>query len=99
MTVNPDFIAPCGLYCGVCAIYIAHRDDNPKFKQRLLSLYQGEIAGKGRLPNSEKLSLIAGHSVLAGGGHRKMDSGRRSPVCLPGMRQQTLPRRRQMQPV
>jgi hypothetical protein len=27
MTVNPDFIAPCGLYCGVCAIYIAHRDN------------------------------------------------------------------------
>ena len=31
--------APCGLYCGVCAIYIAHRDDNLKFKERLTGLY------------------------------------------------------------
>ena len=30
---------PCGLYCGVCAIYIAHRDNNQKFKERLPSLY------------------------------------------------------------
>jgi hypothetical protein len=28
MATNPDFISPCGLYCGVCAIYIAHRDNN-----------------------------------------------------------------------
>lgn len=27
MKINPDLIAPCGLYCGVCAIYIAHRDN------------------------------------------------------------------------
>jgi hypothetical protein len=26
MTVNPDWLAPCGLYCGVCAIRIADRD-------------------------------------------------------------------------
>lgn len=26
MKLNPDFVFPCGLYCGVCAIYIAHRD-------------------------------------------------------------------------
>ena len=31
--------APCGLYCGVCAVYIAHRDDNLKFKERLTGLY------------------------------------------------------------
>ena len=28
MKMNPDLIAPCGLYCGVCAIFIAHRDNN-----------------------------------------------------------------------
>jgi hypothetical protein len=40
------------------ALFIsAHRDDNPKFKQRLLSLYKGEVSGKGQLPNSEKLSI------------------------------------------
>ncbi len=32
MATNPDFISPCGLYCGVCAIYIAHRDNNIKLK-------------------------------------------------------------------
>ncbi|MDY6790086.1 MAG: DUF3795 domain-containing protein [Thermodesulfobacteriota bacterium] len=56
MKINPNFVAPCGLYCGVCAIYIAHRDHNQKFKERLVELYQGGIAGKGTLPNSESLS-------------------------------------------
>ena len=57
MTINPDFIAPCGLYCGVCAIYMAHRDDNRKLKERLVGLYQGGGIGKGTLPNSEGLSV------------------------------------------
>jgi hypothetical protein len=35
MKINPDFVSPCGLYCGVCAIYMAHRDDNQKFKTLL----------------------------------------------------------------
>ena len=56
MKINPELIAPCGLYCGVCAIYIAHRDNNHKFKVRLANLYKGNIAGKGTLPNSENLS-------------------------------------------
>ncbi|MFO7800787.1 MAG: DUF3795 domain-containing protein [Desulfovermiculus sp.] len=57
MNINPDLVAPCGLYCGVCAVYIAHRDQNQKFKERLLSVYKGEIPGKGKLPNSENLTL------------------------------------------
>jgi hypothetical protein len=56
MSINPEFIAPCGLYCGVCAIHIAHRDDNLKFKERLVSLYQGKVDGKGTLPGSGNLS-------------------------------------------
>ena len=56
MTVNPDLIAPCGLYCGVCAIYIAGRDNNLKFKERLVNLYKGNVSGKGTLPNSKNLS-------------------------------------------
>ena len=56
MTVNPDYISPCGLYCGVCAIHIAHRDNNQKLKERLASLYRGAVPGKGTLPNSENLS-------------------------------------------
>ena len=57
MTINPDFISPCGLYCGVCAIHIAHRDHNTKLKERLVNLYKGETPGKGTLPNSDALSI------------------------------------------
>lgn len=56
MAINPDFVSPCGLYCGVCAIYMAHRDNNQKLKERLAGLYKGEVSGKGTLPNSENLS-------------------------------------------
>ncbi len=57
MEINSDLLAPCGLYCGVCAIYIADRAGNRKFKERLVSLYKGEIEGKGTLPGSENLSV------------------------------------------
>jgi ferredoxin len=56
MAINPNFISPCGLYCGVCAIYIAARDNNIKLKERLANLYKGGTPGKGTLPNSDKLS-------------------------------------------
>jgi len=56
MTINPDFVSPCGLYCGVCAIFMAHRDNNQKFKERLAALYRGEMPGKGTLPGSENLT-------------------------------------------
>lgn len=57
MAVNPELGAPCGLYCGVCAIYIAHRDNNHKFKERLVNLYKGAVPGKGTLPGSENLTI------------------------------------------
>ena len=60
MAVNPDFVAPCGLYCGVCAIHIAGRDNNEKFKAALVNLYQGNL-GKGTLPGSENLTLADIH--------------------------------------
>ena len=50
MKINPDYIAPCGLYCGVCGILYATLDDNLKFKERLFGVYQGT------LPGSENLS-------------------------------------------
>ena len=59
MTINWNLISPCGLYCGVCAIYLAHRDHNQKFKERLVGLYKGEVPGKGRLPNNENLSAAS----------------------------------------
>ena len=37
--------APCGLYCGVCGVYIAHRDGNTKFKERLTTVYGVAVDG------------------------------------------------------
>ncbi|MDQ7781771.1 MAG: DUF3795 domain-containing protein [Desulfomonilaceae bacterium] len=34
-----ELLAPCSLYCGVCGILMAHRDNNDKFKERLASFY------------------------------------------------------------
>ena len=34
MKINPSLVGPCGLYCGVCAIYIAGRDNNLKLKEK-----------------------------------------------------------------
>lgn len=53
---SADLTSPCSLYCGVCAILMADRDNNHKLKEKLAALYRGEIGGKGALPNSEKLS-------------------------------------------
>ena len=39
MENKKNMAAPCGLYCGVCAVYIAHRDNNIKFKERLPKVY------------------------------------------------------------
>lgn len=61
MAINPDFISPCGLYCGVCAVYIATRDNNHKLKERLANLYKGKAPGKGALSNSEHLSAETVH--------------------------------------
>ncbi|MBD3230347.1 MAG: DUF3795 domain-containing protein [Candidatus Lokiarchaeota archaeon] len=37
--IKKELLAPCGLYCGVCAVYIAHRDNNLKFKKRIVDVY------------------------------------------------------------
>jgi len=51
MKINPDYIAPCGLYCGVCGILYATLENNWKFKERLVDFYSD------KLPESEKLSV------------------------------------------
>ena len=43
MTVNKDLLAPCGLYCGVCGILIADRDNNQKFKEKLCTVYGTKV--------------------------------------------------------
>lgn len=39
MPADKRLIPPCGLYCGVCGILIAHRENNLKFKERLSTVY------------------------------------------------------------
>ena len=36
---NKELMAPCGLYCGTCGVYIATRDNNDKFKAILGNIY------------------------------------------------------------
>ena len=36
---NRDLMAPCGLHCGVCGVYIATRDKNEKFRAVMGNLY------------------------------------------------------------
>ena len=43
MENGSELLAPCGLYCGVCGVYYATRDDNEKFLQKLLNVYQSGI--------------------------------------------------------
>ena len=38
--VKNELLAPCGLYCGVCRVYIAHRDNDIEFKQEILPIYK-----------------------------------------------------------
>lgn len=35
--------APCGLYCGLCGVYIAHRDYDLEFKERLAKAFGLDI--------------------------------------------------------
>lgn len=37
--VREEYVPPCGLYCGVCAIMYATRDENLKFRERLAPVY------------------------------------------------------------
>ena len=38
--VKKELLAPCGLWCGLCSIFIAHKNNNIKFKEKLLPVYQ-----------------------------------------------------------
>ena len=38
--VKKELLSPCGLWCGVCSIYIAHKNNNLKFKEKLLPIYK-----------------------------------------------------------
>jgi hypothetical protein len=51
MKINPEYIAPCGLYCGVCGILYATHENNLKFKEILAGFYSDKLS------KSEKLSV------------------------------------------
>src|SRR4030042_6603673 len=54
MESKRELAAPCGMYCGVCGVYIADRDNNLKFKQSLTGVYGvslEQIRCKGCLSN------------------------------------------------
>ena len=36
---NRELMAPCGLYCGTCGVYISNRDGNEKFREVMGNLY------------------------------------------------------------
>lgn len=61
MESRPEWLSPCGLYCGVCAIRIAHQDNNTKLKEKLAQLYKGGTPGKGALPNAAELTAADIH--------------------------------------
>ncbi|MFC1836480.1 DUF3795 domain-containing protein [Thermodesulfobacteriota bacterium] len=47
-----ELLSPCGMYCGVCAIHIAHKTNDNKFKEKLGPAYgvtPEEIACEGCL--------------------------------------------------
>jgi hypothetical protein len=54
--MNAELLAPCGLYCGVCGVYMASRDNNRKLKDKLANAYgvtPGQIVCKGCLSNEK----------------------------------------------
>ncbi|MBA4392369.1 MAG: hypothetical protein C0407_02335 [Desulfobacca sp.] len=54
--MNTALLSPCGLYCGVCGIYTASRDNNQKLKEKLAGAYgvsPEQISCQGCLSNEK----------------------------------------------
>jgi hypothetical protein len=47
MGIRPEWIAPCGLHCGVCGALYATRDNNRKFKERYRFPHCGHMLFRG----------------------------------------------------
>jgi hypothetical protein len=66
---DKNLMAPCGLYCGTCGIYIATRDKNEKFKAIMGNLYgtkpeETECCGCMQPDPAAKLYLYCRHCEL-----------------------------------
>ncbi|NIM95858.1 MAG: DUF3795 domain-containing protein [Anaerolineales bacterium] len=55
MNVPPEVIAPCGLYCGVCRIYLATQEDDRALLGRLAKIYSRRLAGFDNLTVDDML--------------------------------------------
>jgi hypothetical protein len=55
MVIKPELVAPCGLYCGVCGVYYATRDNNLKFLEKLVNVYKSNIPGMDSLKPEDLL--------------------------------------------
>ncbi|MBW2090596.1 MAG: DUF3795 domain-containing protein [Deltaproteobacteria bacterium] len=55
MHINSEHIAPCGLYCGVCGVLYATRDNNKDFMDRLLNVYKEQVPGLDDLTTDDLL--------------------------------------------
>lgn len=42
--IKEELLAPCGLYCGVCRIYLAHKDNDLEFKKEILPTLNSFVA-------------------------------------------------------
>ncbi|MFX1451204.1 MAG: DUF3795 domain-containing protein [Promethearchaeota archaeon] len=54
MSINKNLLAPCGLYCGVCATRYAYKNNDERLKQKLAKSYSlevGDIKCEGCLSN------------------------------------------------
>ena len=52
---NKNLMAPCGLYCGACGVYLATRDENEKFRA---------VMGNPYGTNQKKRNVLAVCSLI-----------------------------------
>ena len=62
---NKDLMAPCGLYCGTCGVFIATRDGNEKFKSVMGKLFLIENMGVGIIKGGVVIINNAHHAVFS----------------------------------
>jgi len=55
MEINPEYVAPCGLYCGVCRIRYASQENNLMYLERLAKIYARQFPWIATVPPRELL--------------------------------------------
>lgn len=55
MKIHPEHVAPCGLYCGVCRIHHATREDDRTVLERLARIYTRRLPEIGPVTPDELL--------------------------------------------